>query len=87
MLEAELFAYGSADLGCGIRRNQAKASGGGIGHSGGDLLPPLESIGSRICDISATDYSRALARMYERGLKGYAAIGYLIEPETFPARS
>jgi len=25
-----------------------------------------------------------LARMYERRLKGYAAVGYVIEPETFP---
>jgi hypothetical protein len=53
MLEAELFALLERTSGCAIRRNQAKASGGGMGHSGGDLLPALESIGSRICDISA----------------------------------
>src|SRR5271166_5182641 len=35
--------------------------------------------------ILPLNYSRALARMYKRGLKGYAAIGYLIEQETFPA--
>jgi hypothetical protein len=28
-----------------------------------------------------------LARMYERRLKGYAAIGYVIEHETIPPQS
>ncbi len=30
------------------------------------------------------NYVLMLARMYERRLKGYAAIGYVIEQETFP---
>jgi len=30
------------------------------------------------------NYVLMLARMYERRLKGYAAIGYVIEPETIP---
>ena len=33
------------------------------------------------------NYVRMLARMYERRLKGYAAIGYVIEQEAFPATS
>ena len=30
------------------------------------------------------NYVPMLARIYERRLKGYAAVGYVIEPETFP---
>jgi superfamily II DNA or RNA helicase len=30
------------------------------------------------------NYVLMLARMYERRLKGYSAIGYVIEQETFP---
>ena len=30
---------------------------------------------------------RMLARMYERRLKGYAAIGYVSDPEPFPPAS
>ena len=30
------------------------------------------------------NYVLMLARMYERRLKGYAAIGYVIEQETIP---
>ncbi len=33
------------------------------------------------------NYVPMLARMYERRLRGYAAIGYVIEQETFPPHS
>jgi hypothetical protein len=33
------------------------------------------------------NYVLMLARMYERRLKGYAAIGYVIEQETIPSHT